>query len=75
MLSPSTRKLNLHGKGPVYAREGVRHLWLVDRVDRTLAAFELREGEWVLIATARDGDPVQIRPFEAITFGLGDLWP
>jgi len=38
-------------------------------------AFELRDGEWVLIATAKDDEPVSIRPFDAITFSLGDLWP
>ena len=27
------------------------------------------------IATAKDGAPVRIRPFEAITFSLGNLWP
>ena len=75
VLSPSTRKLDLHGKRPVYAREGVAHLWLVDPMDRTLEAFELRDGEWVLIATAMDAEPVQVRPFEAVSFSLGDLWP
>ena len=75
VLSPSTRKLDLHGKRPIYAREGVGHLWLVDPADRTLEAFELREGHWMLIATAKDADPVCIRPFDAITFSLGDLWP
>ena len=75
VLSPSTRRLDLQGKRPVYAREEVRHLWLVDPTDRTLEAFELREGEWVLIAAAKDDDPIRIRPFDAITFSLGDLWP
>ena len=31
-----TRKLDLLGKRPVYTREGVGHLWLVDPTDRTL---------------------------------------
>ena len=53
----------------------MRHLWLVDPADRTFEAYELRDGEWVLIATAKDDDPVSIRPFAAITFSLGDLWP
>ncbi len=75
VLSASTRRLDLHGKRPVYAREGVGHLWLVDPADRTLEAFELREGQWVLIASAKDDDPVSIRPFDAVTFSLGDLWP
>ena len=75
VMSPSTRRLDLHGKRPVYAREGVGHLWLVEPADRTLEAFELREEHWVLIATAKDGDPVRIRPFDAVTFSLADLWP
>ena len=75
VLSASTRRLDLHGKRPIYAREGVGHLWLVDPEDRTLEAFELRSGEWVLIATAKDDDSVCIRPFDAVTFSLGDLWP
>ena len=75
VLSPSTRKLDLHGKRPIYAREGVGHLWLVDPVDRTLEAFELHAGRWVLIGSAKDSDPVSIRPFDAVTFSLADLWP
>ena len=73
--SPSTRKVDLQEKRPLYAQAGVRHLWLVDPADRTLEAFELRDGEWVPIATAKNDDPVSIRPFDAITFSLGDLWP
>ena len=38
-------------------------------------AFELHDGQWLLIASAKDDDPVGIRPFDAITFSLGDLRP
>ena len=75
VLSNSTRKVDLHGKRPIYAREGVSYLWLVDPIDRTLEAFELRDGQWLLIASAKDDEPVSVRPFDAITFSLGDLWP
>ena len=75
VLSASTRKHDLCGKRPVYAREGVAHLWFVDPVDRTLEVFELRDGQWLLIAAAADDDPISTRPFDAITFSLGDLWP
>ena len=75
ILSASTRRLDLHGKRPVYAREGDAHLWLVDPADRTLEAFELREEHWVLIATAKDDEPFSIAPFDAITFSLAELWP
>ena len=51
------------GKRPIYAREGVGHLWLIEPVDRTLEAFELREGQWVLIACAKDDEAVSVRPF------------
>ena len=74
VLSESTRKVDLHEKRPIYAREGVAHLWLVDPIDRTLEAFELHDGQWLLIASAKDDEAVSIRPFDAITFSLGDLW-
>ena len=75
VLSPSTRRLDLHEKRPVYAREGVAHLWLIDPIDRTLEAFALADGRWTLIATAQDEDHVSIPPFDATTFSLGELWP
>ena len=75
VLSAETRALDLEAKRPVYAREGVAHLWLIDPRERTLEAFELRDGEWVLIACAKDDEAVSIRPFDAITFRLGALWP
>ena len=62
-------------KRPLYAREGVGHLWFVDPGDRSLEAFELRDGEWVLIDTLVDDEAVSVRPFDAITFPLKVLWP
>ena len=75
VLSASTRRLDLQEKRPVYAREGVAHLWLVDPTDRTLEAFGLRDGQWALFGSAKDDEPVSIPPFDAITFSLADLWP
>ena len=56
-LSASTRKVGLHEKRPIYALAGVPHLWLVDPIDRALEAFELHDGQWLLIASAKDDDP------------------
>ena len=75
VLSPSTRKLDLGPKRALYGREGVGHLWLVDPEARTLEAFELREGQWVLIAALADADAVSVPPFDAISFPLSSLWP
>jgi len=74
VLSPSTRKLDLEGKRPVYAREGAAHLWLVDPVAGTLDAFVLQGGAWAPAGSARDGGPVSFPPFEAVTFPLDTLW-
>ena len=75
ILSPSTRKLDLEGKRPIYAREGVEHLWFVDPAARTLDAFALEGGAWTPAGSARENDPVALPPFEAVTFPLGALWP
>ncbi len=75
VLSPSTRQLDQGGKRMAYAREGVSHLWFVDPDARTLEAFALRDGQWVLIASLAEDAPVSVAPFDAITFSLGDLWP
>ena len=74
VLSPSTRKLDLVHKRPIYARAGIGHLWLIDPLERILEAFTLHDGTWQLIATVEDDDPVCIAPFDAITFSLAELW-
>ena len=74
-LSPSTRELDLEGKRPVYAREGVGHLWLVDPSARTLEAFALGDGGWMPAGAAREDRPASLPPFEAVAFPLDALWP
>ena len=74
ILSPSTRRVDLFAKRPVYAEHGIRHLWLIDPVARIFEAFELREGDWVLVATLADEAEVALAPFEAVPFSLADLW-
>ena len=73
-MADSTRDLDLNCKRPVYACPEIPHLWPVEPTDRTLEVFKLHEGQWLLIASAKD-DPVSIRPFDASIFSLGNLWP
>ena len=75
ILSPKTRKLDLYEKRPFYASENVNHLWFVDPIEREFEAFELRDGQWLLIAALKDNDQVSVAPFDAISFSLADLWP
>jgi Uma2 family endonuclease len=74
ILSPSTAKKDRVIKLPVYARYGVAYAWLVDPAAQTLEAFELREGRWLMIAALKDDERVAVPPFDAVEFGLADLW-
>ena len=74
ILSPSTAQKDRTRKLPLYARHGVAHAWLVDPLARTLEAYALWVGRWLLIATLKDDDPVCVPPFDATTFSLADLW-
>jgi Uma2 family endonuclease len=73
--SPNTVRENRAIKLPVYAREGVICLWLMDPDPKTLEAYELRVGKWTLLATLHDDQPVSLPPFDAIEFQLSVLWP
>ncbi|CAN5650239.1 hypothetical protein BH23PSE1_BH23PSE1_07310 [soil metagenome] len=75
ILSPTTRKLDRTAKRDRYRSAGAGHLWLVDGEERTLEAFVLRDGAWVLEAALKDEDAVRVRPFDAIVFPLSALWP
>ncbi len=74
ILSPTTAKLDRKEKMPIYARWGVAHLWLVDPDLRMLEAYAIHAGQWLLLATLSEADPVSLPPFDAITFDLSRLW-
>jgi len=74
ILSPSTARMDRAEKMPLYAKNGVRHLWLIDPDVKTLEAYELRDGNWVLLVTLDEDKPVSVPPFDAIEFPLSVLW-
>jgi Uma2 family endonuclease len=74
VLSPSTRTYDITEKREVYAEHSVGWLWFVDPMARTLEAFALRGGAWVLIAALHDDAEVRVAPFDAVGFALGVLW-
>jgi hypothetical protein len=75
ILSPSTRRLDLGPKRRIYGEAGVPFLWFLDPDERTLEAFALTGGRWLLLGTAIGGEDVSLPPFDAITFPLDDLFP
>jgi Uma2 family endonuclease len=74
VLSPSTERTDRADKLPVYAREGVRHVWLVNPLQRTLEVLRLEGGRWLNLAVHRDDARVRAEPFDAIELELGVLW-
>jgi Uma2 family endonuclease len=74
VLSPSTEAMDRADKLPIYAEQGVRHIWLVDPLTKTLEVFRLDSGRWSLLATFRDEAVVRAEPFDAIELELGVLW-
>jgi Uma2 family endonuclease len=46
VLSPGTARHDRIVKLPVYERAGVREVWLIDRVDRTLTLYRLEAGHY-----------------------------
>jgi len=58
----------------IFAREGVRHAWLVDPITRTLEVYRLQSTEWLCASTFRDAALVRAEPFDAIELELGALW-
>ncbi len=74
VLSPSTRLMDREVKLPVFAREGVRRVWFIDPVLRTLEMFRLETGRYVHLATHSGTGPVRVEPFDAVALQLGVLW-
>jgi Uma2 family endonuclease len=75
VLSPSIEVVDREEKMPIYAREGIRHAWLVDPISRTLEVYTLGDRHrWVAVGVHRDDALVRIAPFDAIELDLGGLW-
>lgn len=74
VLSPSTARLDRAEKLPVYAREGVTHVWLVDPVLKTLEVLRREAGSWLLVKVWSGDVAVRAEPFDAIELDLSALW-
>ncbi len=74
VLSPATARLDRMTKMPRYASHGIPYCWLVDPSAKTLEAFKLKDGQWVLLASFVEVAEVATEPFEAVPFPLDALW-
>ena len=74
VLSPSTEAADRAEKMPIYGREGVGHVWLVDPVAQTLEVFQLEASRWIMLGTWRDDAWVRAAPFAELDLELAGLW-
>lgn len=74
VLSPSTASVDRIRKMNVYAREGIRHAWLIDVDAKILEVFELRESLWLRVAAHAEDETVRVPPFDAVEIPLALLW-
>ncbi len=74
VLSPGTAKTDRTVKMPIYAKNAVSYLWLVDPIEKILEAYELLNSKWLLLSAHKDNDKISLKPFDQITIALDELW-
>jgi Uma2 family endonuclease len=74
VLSPSTEYIDRSKKLRIYARERVKHAWLVDPLRRTLEVLALEAGSLTQIAEHHGEHSVRALPFDAVELDLRALW-
>lgn len=74
VVSPRTGVLDRDRKMPIYARERVRHLWLVDPLARTLEVYRLEANAWRRVASHAGSTLVRAEPFDALELDMRRWW-
>lgn len=75
VLSPSTESIDRRKKLPIYAREGVGHVWFLDPLTQTLEVLRLESQQrWLPLAKHVADANVRAEPFDAIELELRRLW-
>ena len=74
VLSPSTAAIDRVKKLTIYARESVRHAWLVDPIAQTLEVLRLDGPRWTIVSTWSGLAVLSAEPFDAIELDLSLLW-
>ncbi|WP_043411022.1 Uma2 family endonuclease [Archangium violaceum] len=74
VLSPSTERVDRKRKLPLYHREGVSHVWLIDPSARSLEIYRRQERDWLHVARHSGDGEVMAEPFDMLRLTLGSLW-
>lgn len=73
ILSRSTQRGDRAVKLPVYAAEGIGHVWIIDPEANTIEVYASREGKAVLVDTAIGAVKRTLAPFPD-EIDVGSLW-
>lgn len=73
-LSPSTAAFDRVKKMPVYMREQVGHVWLIDPLAQTLEVLRREDGRWIVAGDYAGDQRIRAEPFEALELELTMLW-
>lgn len=74
VLSPSTAPVDRSEKVPIYARERVHHVWLVDPLVKTLEVLRLDGASYRIVGAWHGDAVVNCEPFESLPIPLAELW-
>ena len=74
ILSAGTLRVDRMKKMPVYARENVGHVWLVEPRERTVEVFRHTGTRYELVGTFGGDDAVSAEPFDAVSIPPAFLW-
>ena len=74
VVSPTTGALDRTRKMPLYAREQIAHLWLVDPHTRTLEVYRLEGARWIVASMHGGAETVRAEPFEAVELDMRRWW-
>ena len=75
VVSPGTQRHDRVHKMPLYARNGVRHIWLVEPVARLLEIYRLEGEHWTHVAAFGGDDKVRAEPVDAVELDMTEWWP
>jgi Uma2 family endonuclease len=74
VLSPGTAKIDKTGKMSIYAQHNVPYLWFIDPLAKSLDAFQLENGKWLVVGLFVGSDKIRVAPFEEAEIDLNALW-
>lgn len=74
VVSPTSGRTDRVRKMPVYARERVGHIWLVDPLQRTLEVYRLEGRHWVMVSTHGGAEALHAEPFETMEVDMSRWW-